>query len=1122
MRLTAMTKESFHGMTSLTRGFKLQLGRVWPLPLALAAFTWLAMLAGSPYALASGPQFGLIAEGPTTEDIGHFTVMPQVQNIGDAETSGPLTMHVELPSGVRADLVFPGFNGGENQAPKRWVCPEEATSSFDCTYPANVRAREMTDTVVIDLVPSPGVEGTLTVPVTVSGGGAPPVTADARTTIGPAGAFGITGFEDPIVNQDGSPSTQAGAAPYAITTKISFKTYARETFPGYIASSDPVQDFRNVHLDLPPGFVGYPQSIPRCSLLQLSTNGGDQLPACPTDTQIGVAAVRSSGTAPLFFNVPLYNIQPFPGSPAAFGFYIEGVVVLLNATLRDQGDYGVTVNLNHSPNPIPLLSSEVTVWGVPYDHGHDNDRFCRSLIGPEEELVNYYGFNGGPKGVPCEISAEPTAFLRNPTSCPGTPLRIGLRIDDYPSGADTSEASYLNGLAPPDQEIATGTTGCDRLPFTPSISIEPTGTQASAPTGVDVRVSLPQLDSPYGLAEADLKKAVVTMPDGMTINPSAADGLGGCSDAQFGIGTSQPAACPDDSKLGSVSLHTPLLPHAVEGGIYVLSQRSSDPASGEMVRIGIELREDSEGVDVKLLGHVSVNPVTGQLTTTFDDAPQLPFSDITLQFKGGARAPLLNPPECGPQTIAAQISSWARPDSPVTIANTYDVTSGPGGMPCGLAPGFSPSLFAGTENPVAGAFTPFTMTFTRPDGQQALAGLQIHMPPGLLGKVRNVTPCAEPASGQGTCGPESLLGTVTVGVGAGSNPFYLPGRIYLTGSYKGAPFGLSVVVPAVAGPFDLGNVVVRGTIQIDPYSAALTITTDPLPQIVAGIPVFIRTVTATVDREQFMFNPTSCEPMALDAILSSAQGATAKATDRFQVGGCSSLRFKPRFRVSTAAHTSRKLGASLDAKLTVPAGNEANFAKVKVELPKQLPSRLTTLQKACPDETFNADPARCPAGSRVGIARAATPLLASPLTGPVFFVSHGGAAFPVLDVVLQTEGIRVDLLGATFISKAGITSSTFNSLPDVPVESFELYLPRGPGSALAANGSPCKSGLKMPTTFTAQNGAVLRQAIAIGVAGCPKTGKAKARRAAAARPPDRRHRQRRGPSGPHAGNGRGK
>jgi hypothetical protein len=1095
-----MTKERLIDM-NITSPIARPIGAVMSKLLALAAAACLMVLVvASTVHASSGPELEIATAAPTFAQTGRILLNAEVRNVGEAATNGePLTMKVEVPAGFAFDIIQKGANDGGGRYPQEWVCPESShESSVTCTYPAPLKSREETVYEDFDLVIPHGTAGTLKFRVTVSGGGAPTVTREDHTTIGAPGGFGVESFEDPITNQDGSPSTQAAAAPYAITTKIAFNTHSLLPLENYIADTVPIEDFKDVHLDLPPGFVGYPQAIPHCALLQLATQGVDQLSSCPTDSQVGIIRVRSSGTAPLWFNVPVYNMQPFPGSPVAFGFFIEGVTVLMNATLRSEDDYAVTVNVPDTTNALPLVATEVTIWGVPYDHSHDNERFC-----PGTE--NFYNFNGGPDGEPCAIPSPPVAFLRNPTSCPEGPLKVGLRVNDYPEGADTAEASYSNALPAPDQNVVAGITGCDKVPFAPSISIEPTIAQAGTPTGVDVTVTVPQTNSPYGLAEADLKKAVVTMPQGMTINPSAADGLGACSDAQLGLGSATPVSCPDDSKLGIVTLDTPLLPHPVEGGIYVRSQNSNDPASGEMFRIALELRDDAEGVDVKLPGYISVNPSTGQLTTTFDDAPQLPFSDITLHFKGGARAPLLNPPTCGPQSITAQLSSWAQPQSPVSIANIYQVSTGHGGGPCPPPVPFSPALFAGTENPVAGAFTPFTMTFTREDGQQTLGGLRLQMPPGLLGMVKNVTPCGEPQAAAGACGAQSLIGRVVVGAGAGQTPFYLEGRVYLTGAYKGEPFGLSIVVPAVAGPFNLGNVVVRGTIAVDLHSAALTITTDPLPQIVDGIPVFIRSVTATIDRQSFIFNPTSCEPMKIVAAITSGQGTIENVASNFQVGGCSSLSFHPKFAVSTSGHTSRLGGASLDAKLSYPPGaGQANIASVKVELPKQLPSRLTTLQKACPDAVFNANPAGCPAASAVGVARATTPLLAAQLSGPVYFVSHGGQAFPDLVVILQGEGVRVDLVGSTFISKAGITSSTFKIVPDVPVSSFELYLPQGPASALAANGNLCKGKkLTMPTAFVAQNGLTFTQKTPIAVTGCARIGKAKkarkARKAGAAR-----------------------
>jgi len=391
----------------------------------------------------------------------------------------------------------------------------------------------------------------------------------------------------------------------------------------------------------------------------------------------------------------------------------------------------------------------------------------------------------------------------------------------------------------------------------------------------------------------------------------------------------------------------------------------------------------------------------------------------------------------------------------------------------------------------AGAFTSFLSTFSRSDADQHMQGVSVTMPKGLLGSLVGLPLCPEAQANAGTCDSGSLIGTVTAGAGTGPTPFYVTGgRVFMTGPYKGAPFGLSVVVPAKAGPFDLGTVVVRAKVNVDPHTAQLTVTTDPLPQVVGGVPVDLRLVNVTVNRPDFVYNPTNCARSAVTGEITGVQGTRASVSDQFQVTNCAALKFPPHFTVYTSGKTSRKSGASLDAKLTYPRsilGRVVNIGRVKVSLPKQLPSRLTTLQKACPASTFEANPAACAGPSRIGTATATTPVLPVPLTGPVYFVSHGGEAFPDLVVVLQGYGVTVDLVGTTFISKAGITSTTFNTVPDVPVGSFELRLPQGPYSALAANGDLCTTKkLTMPTLFTAQDGQTIKRAIPITPTGCAK------------------------------------
>jgi hypothetical protein len=500
-----------------------------------------------------------------------------------------------------------------------------------------------------------------------------------------------------------------------------------------------------------------------------------------------------------------------------------------------------------------------------------------------------------------------------------------------------------------------------------------------------------------------------------------------------------------------------------------------------------------EGVTVKLPGKVVTNSSTGQLTTTVGDAPQLPFREFKLSFFGGPHAPLVSP-RCGTYAASAALTSWAggAPVSPP--GEPFAITGGCGG-------GFAPSFLAGTVNNQAGAFSPFAVELSRGDQDQSLSQVITRTPPGLLAMLSKVQLCSDSLAASGACPAASQIGHITVRAGSGPRPLLLPqpGRqedpVYLTGPYKGAPFGLAIVGHAEAGPFNLGTLVVRAAIYIDPHTAQVTVVSDPLPQILEGVPLDIRTVTVVVDRNEFTFNPTNCEPLLVAGRVASSLGAAVDVSTRFQAANCAALPFRPRFTVSTSGSTSKKNGASLDVRVTSGPG-QANIGKAVVTLPKQLPSRLTTLQQACPEATFAANPATCPAGSNVGVAKAVTPVLNEPVTGPAYLVSHGGAAFPDLVVILEGQGIRLDLVGNTGIKK-GVTTSSFETVPDAPITSFELRLPQGPHSALTSNlparvkGSLCGTQLVMPTTLTGQNGAQQKQNTKITASGCRR---ARARR----------------------------
>jgi hypothetical protein len=817
-------------------------------------------------------------------------------------------------------------------------------------------------------------------------------------------------------------------------------------------------EVRSLAVNLPPGLAGNPTAVPQCTRQQFDET--EEGIGCPANTKIGedtvdLGSVSENGGFFSLADASVYNIVPPPGVPAQFAFNIQGIETFLDSGVRSGGDDGITT---HVDNVVQrkIIRNTITIFGEP---------------------------GGKP-------------FLTLPTSCAGRALTFTADASTWEEPSQTAEAS---------SEVP-AITGCGRLVhFSPSISVAPDTSHADTPAGLTVDVRSPQGQNPEGLATSGIKDTTVTLPAGVVINPGQAAGLVACQPAQEGLGSETdegPPECPAASQVGTVEIETPLLKDTLKGDVYVLQ---SNPPNLQLL-----VAASAEGVNLKLVGDVHLDETTGRLTTTFDGnppsfegTPDLPFTELRLSFSGGAQAALSTPTACGVYTTASDFTPWSSPFiADVFSDSAFAIEGGADGSPsCPSSPlPFAPSMVAGASTDQAGGYTDFSMLLQRGDGQQRIERLQFKTPPGLSGMISGVPLCGEPQAAQGTCTAASQIGHTVVEAGPGPYPLVVPepGRpaapIYLTGPYEGAPFGLSIVTPVIVGPFNLGTIVTRAAIAVDPKTAQITVTTDPLPQIVDGVPTDLRTIDAVIDRPDFMFNPTNCSPMSFSGTASSTEGASAALSSPFQVGSCRSLAFKPDFKVSTSGKTSKADGASLDAKVIYPTGalganqasSQSNIAYVKVDLPKQLPSRLTTLQKACVAAVFESNPSSCPAASVIGIVRVNTPVLPVQLTGPVYFVSHGGEAFPSLEVVLQGDGVRVDLVASTFISKAGITSSTFKSTPDVPFSSFELYLPEGKYSALAANGNLCTSKLVMPTAFTAQNGAVINQSTPITVTGCPK------------------------------------
>jgi hypothetical protein len=892
---------------------------------------------------------------------------------------------------------------------------------------------------------------------------------------------GAAGFDGGFTNQNGSADIQAGSHPYAFTTSLQLNRVFRE------ARTVPDGAPKDITVDLPAGFIGDVNATSKCTPEQLTAiaNASSPTATCPTSSQVGVVLVDLTeglgGVNPAYASV--FNMVAPVGKPAVFGFEIEGVTVYIDTKVRTGSDYGLSSPLHDIPGALPTLGTTVTLWGVPGDPSHDSQRCVNleySLHGNCEE-PGYFG------AEPHEFDLPRRPFLTLPTSCAG-PQTVSVTADSWQEPGVFVQDSFLthNGLGEP-----VGFEGCNQLGFTPTISSQPDTSEAATPSGLQFDLHLPQNDAPEGLAEAELKSAVVTLPAGMTVDPSSANGLAACSPAQIDLSGPGPAACPEASKVGTVEAITPVLDHPVKGAVY-LAEQGNNPF-GSLIALYIGLTDPQTGVVVKLAGRVELDPRTGQLRTVFENIPQLPVEDLKLDFFGGARAPLVTPASCGTFTTASDFTPWSSPyANDATPSDSFAITSGVGGAGCGR--GFAPSFSAGTVNNQAGAFSPFSATVARSDQEQNLAGVTVTTPPGLLGIIKGVEQCPEPQASQGTCGAGSLIGHSTAVAGAGPTPVSVGGQVFLTGPYKGAPFGLSIVVPAAVGPFNLGNVVVRAAVHVDPHTAQIAVVSDPLPTILQGVPLLVKKVNVSIDRPGFMFNPTSCDPLSVGGTVVSAQGASVGVSDHFQAANCLALGFKPVFTVSTQAGTSKKNGASLDVKVGYPKGAQANIRSVAVTLPKALPSRLTTIQQACPEATFNANPASCPVGSNIGFATASTPVLASPVTGPAYLVSHGGAAFPNLVLILQGEGVMLELIGSINIKKS-VTSSAFNSVPDAPISSFELKLPEGPHSGLAAvlpakaKGSLCGTSLTMPTTLTGQNGAQIKQSTKIAVTGCTKAKK---------------------------------
>lgn len=1031
--------------------------------------------------------------GPTNMVPGEFgQYVLNAYNIGDAPSTAGTTIIDTLPPGVTATAT----------SGTGWSCPGAVGSNVvTCTRNGAVQPPGSNNfnagaapTLLITVAVDPGVSlGQADNAVEVSLGGAldPATTTDPTTfSLTPAGfgirkgTFGADVFDAPFPTA-GNTVRQAGSHPFELRFDFELNQ-ALSTNPanGVTKYTEPDGRVRTVEVDLPRGFVGNPHSVPQCPGYALGDPGATAHGSCPVASQVGTAdlkvqngmQIQSLGNVNGMMRVPVYNVVPPPGNVVAFGMAVLGNPVYILARL-DPTDYSIQTVIKQTNVLLPLRSVSLRLWGVPADPAHDALR-----VNPDSpDIFSAFGQT---------TTAPITPFLTLPSEC-GVDGATRMRVDSW---------ANPGVFTPWESTAASQVTGCDdtRFRFNPSITVQPDSLKAGVPTGMTVDLSIPQKDDTAlsagqlystntvedkAIATPPLRDAKVVLPEGMAVSPSSADGLASCTSAQIALGTNGDPTCPDASKIGTISIDTPLIGEPLQGNVYLAAQNDNPFSS----LLALYLVAKVPGIMVKLPGKIAPDPVTGQLTATFDDNPQLPFTKLHLHFNSGPRAPLVTPTACGTHTTTADFTSWNASLPEVQAIDSFTIDGN-------CARGFDPGFVAGTANPVAGKDSPLVTRFTRSDSDEELRAVAVSLPEGLLGRIATVDLCSNAAADAGTCGEGSRIGNVTVAAGPGSNPFYITdGKAYITDPYKGSPFGLSMVVHAKAGPLDLGNVIVRAQIQINKHTAALRVVTDPLPTILAGIPLQLRIAQVTVDRPGFTFNPTNCSELRSSATLTSTGGKTSTKTARFQVGDCAALPFKPRLtmRVGRKGHTASTRSTPLVTTLRMPKGRSANLAGVKVTLPDSLNALLPVIEDACTLAQFRAG--NC-ANAKAGTATAVTPLLKEPLTGGVYFVKNG---HPLPDLMVALRGqVDVDLNGIVTIPGSKLLATDFKTVPDVPITKFVLRLVDGKNGPIGVARNLCskksRSG-KVALVFTGQNGKVVRKQQPLIVNGCAKK-KAKKKR----------------------------
>jgi hypothetical protein len=843
-------------------------------------------------------------------------------------------------------------------------------------------------------------------------------------------------------------STQAGGHPDLF---IDFTLGSR--VDPVVPEENGANSAKDVTVETPGGFFGNVHAISYCTSTQF------QIDECPADSQVGTAyphVLVNEGTGIILNLEPVYNMEPEPGQAGLLAFKgsnfnFPNYIVISS---RTNGDFGLNAVSRGITNYFALWGFELELWGVPASPIHDAKRFTHG--------------GGFPSGNPSSSNLPERPFLTMPTSCTG-PLKAWIETVAYDG---VHHRGYTDWPA---------TTGCDQLPFNPSLSAKPSTAAADSASGLDVALKVPQTESPDTPTGSDIRANKVTLPPGFSINPSAADGKVACSDAQANVGSTEEAQCPPYSKVGTALLDSWTLPAPIEGSIYLGEPRPGDPYR-------LILTADGYATHIKLLGTTRADPRTGQLVTEFPDLPQAPYTEFDLHFFGSERGLFATPTQCSTYTVESEFVPWASELANQTSTQFFNVTSGPGGSPCPPATrSFRPGFRAAAVTNGAGTHSPFSLNVERADGEQNLSTIGIKTPPGFTATLKGIPNCSESvlaelenpdSSGAAEllsprCPAASQIGTVVAGAGAGSRPVYVNGRVFLAGPYKGAPLSFVVITPAVSGPYDLGNVVNRVPIKIDPVTAAVTAVSDPLPQIIDGIPLRLRSVLINLNRPGFTLNPTNCRPYTLSGVLAGDQGSSSEPTGRFQVANCDSLGFEPKLTTVLKGGTKRGAHPALTAILTQDPSGESNISRAVVALPHSEFLDQAHIGTICTRVQFAAD--KCPAASIYGHAKAVTPLLDQPLEGPVYLRS---SSHTLPDLVAALKGpalqpIEIDLDGR-IDSKNGGIRTTFESIPDQPVSKFVLSMRGGKKGLLQNSANLCRGTHITKVKLVGQNGSVIK------------------------------------------------